>query len=188
MVDGSSSLLSITEDGYKPCLIVIIRVATAGFVAIVQVWLKMQGPQSAYNSTSTEKKSSRMWLVLYLCVPYVVFLAFSIGSALVRIFIFGIRISSESLLQVGHKDFRLLDPMNGLYCSLDSNDFSRYGIPAYCTAIMLALLGFEVAILVKYWKTRTQTLKAFTLLKRDGSLSLILRVSLFSLGSVMVLR
>ncbi|KAH7880944.1 uncharacterized protein C8R40DRAFT_1075906 [Lentinula edodes] len=88
---------------------------------------------------------------------------------------------------VGRKDFSLTNPMNGLYCSLHVDGFSRYSIPAYCTVVMTFLLGFEVAISYKYWRTRATTARAFTLLKRDLPFSLILRMLLFSVVSVMVI-
>jgi len=88
---------------------------------------------------------------------------------------------------VGREYVRLLEPRNGLYCSLNVDGFSRYMIPAYCAALMLGLLGFEIAIFVKYWKTRTNASRAFTLLKRDLPFSFLVRMSLFSLASVMVL-
>ncbi|KAE9398436.1 hypothetical protein BT96DRAFT_994787 [Gymnopus androsaceus JB14] len=147
MVDGSSSM-----------------VATAGFVAV-----SAELPQSIYSSTSTERKASRIQLVLGLFVPYAVFLTFSIWSAL-----------------VGKQNFQLFNPMNGLYCSLHVDGFSRYGIPAYCTAIMIVLLCLQVAILVKYWQTRAKASRAFTLLKREIPFSLILRMSLFSVASILV--
>ncbi|KAJ4485834.1 hypothetical protein J3R30DRAFT_1413640 [Lentinula aciculospora] len=103
MVDGSSSM-----------------VVTAGLVAVVQP------PHVIYKSTSTARLKSRIRLVLCLFVPYMVFLAFSVGTAL-----------------VGRKNFLLTNPMNGLYCSLDVDGFSRYAIPAYCIVVMTCLLGFE---------------------------------------------
>ncbi|GAV98864.1 hypothetical protein LENED_000275 [Lentinula edodes] len=154
MVDGSPSL-----------------VVTAGLVAVIQIWKKVhRPPNSIYKLTLTAKQKSRISLVLFLFVPYMVFLVFSIGSAL-----------------VGRKDFSLTNPMNGLYCSLHVDGFSRYSIPAYCTVVMTFLLGFEVAISYKYWRTRATTARAFTLLKRDLPFSLILRMLLFSVVSVMVI-
>ncbi|KAJ3934579.1 MAG: hypothetical protein NXY57DRAFT_659284 [Lentinula lateritia] len=154
MVDGSPSM-----------------VVTAGLVAVIQIWKKVhRPPNSIYKLTSSAKQKSRISLVLFLFVPYMVFLVFSIGSAL-----------------VGRTDFSLTNPMNGLYCSLHVDGFSRYSIPAYCTVVMTCLLGFEVAISYKYWRTRATTARAFTLLKRDLPFSLILRMLLFSVVSVMVI-
>ncbi|KIK70710.1 hypothetical protein GYMLUDRAFT_288200 [Collybiopsis luxurians FD-317 M1] len=146
-------------------------VATSGFAAIIQIWLQVQSPSQFTSSfTSIKRTSSRIKLVPGLAAPYAVFLAFAIGSAL-----------------VGKKNFHLVKPTNGLYCSLNVDGLARYSIPAYCTAIIFGLLGFEVAILLKYWKSRVKTSKAFILLKREVSLSLIMRMSLFSLASLMVL-
>ncbi|KAF8832097.1 hypothetical protein HHX47_DHR1001322 [Lentinula edodes] len=157
MVDGSPSM-----------------VVTAGLVAVIQmiqIWKKVhRPPNSIYKLTSTAKQKSRVCLVLFLFVPYLVFLVFSIGSAL-----------------VGKKDFLLTNPMNGLYCSLDVDGFSRYSIPAYCTVVMTCSLGFEVAISYKYWRTRATTARAFTLLRRDLPFSLIVRMLMFSVVSVMVI-
>jgi len=146
------------------------RVATAGLVAVLQIWLKIQQPpQSIYSSTKTEKQTSRIQLVLCLVAPYAVFLVFSIWSGL-----------------IGKQNFQLSYNTNGLYCSLGLAGLSRYGIPAYCTGIMIALLCFEVAIFVKYYNIRGQASRAFTLLKREIPFTLILRMALFSLASVLV--
>ncbi|KAJ3725561.1 hypothetical protein DFJ43DRAFT_578954 [Lentinula guzmanii] len=154
MVDGSPSM-----------------VVTAGLIAVILLWRRMHRPsQAIYKLPSTTKQKSQIRLVLCLIAPYVVFLAFGIGSAL-----------------IGGQDSLLTNPSNGLYCSLKEDGFSRYGIPAYCTAVMSCLLGFEVAIAVKYWKIRTTTSRAFTLLKRDVHFSPILRMLLFNVISVMVL-
>ncbi|KAJ3977862.1 hypothetical protein EV361DRAFT_392319 [Lentinula raphanica] len=154
MVDGSPSM-----------------VVTAGLVSVIQLWVRIRmSPQSTYKTQSTAKQRLQFRLVLCLLIPYVVFFAFAIGSAL-----------------VGRENFSLTNPMNGLYCSLHIDGFSRYGIPAYCIAVMTCLISFEVAISINYWHTRSNASRAFTLLKREVPFSLILRMLLFSGISVMII-
>ncbi|KAF5368625.1 hypothetical protein D9758_002267 [Tetrapyrgos nigripes] len=142
--------------------------ATAALITVAQIWFSLQrapSTSSIFKPTLSETRRHRLILAFLIILPYIVFFAFGLAS-----YLYGTRYQNSTGL-------------NELYCSMDRDEF----IPAYCTAIVVVVIIFQVAIMVKYIKTRRKASDAFPLTDKTFPASLAVRVMIFSVVALLVL-
>ncbi|KAH7886119.1 hypothetical protein F5I97DRAFT_1877770 [Phlebopus sp. FC_14] len=133
----------------------------ASLMVVVQMWSTIQRIQSI----SLEKIPRGLRLGLMLAPPYVVFVGFAVGVAIVA--------TSEP---------QIVYPSNGLYCKIYIERLSAV-VPSFCAAVLSVILCFEVAISVQYYRQWTAIRRSFPLVIRQPSTRLWFRVGLFCLYS-----
>ncbi|KAK7465376.1 hypothetical protein VKT23_005354 [Stygiomarasmius scandens] len=170
ILDGSSILCrvqAVLVDGASALA------GTAALIAVAQVWYSLQRApltNTIFKLTQNEIRRRRIIMSFLIALPYLVFIAFGISAYIVN---------------VGSKLKYTSD--NGLYCSLHMDEFSRYSIPGFCVAVVMVVVIFEIAIMVKYIKIRRQASSAFPLAERTFPIALAIRVMIFSIVSLLVL-
>ncbi|KAK0505653.1 hypothetical protein EDD18DRAFT_1342019 [Armillaria luteobubalina] len=135
--------------------------AVAGLLVI---WQTFQEP--SFSTTPTKWPNS---VKIFLVLPYLVFLIFAFTAG---------------ILGMLHPE-RIYN-LNGLYCSLHSANFSHYVVPIFCVTVMSMMVILEVILVVRYYRMWAHTSRVFPLASRRTSPSLLLRVLLFDVYSVVV--
>ncbi|KAK0465602.1 uncharacterized protein EV420DRAFT_968831 [Desarmillaria tabescens] len=137
--------------------------AIAGLVVVFQIWQTFQEPSS--SNTTNRPHSVKIFLVL----PYLVFLVFALMAGILG------KLYPEHIYTP-----------NGLYCSLSNVGLSRYVVPTFCVTVLAVLVVLEVTLVVRYYKMWTLISRTFPLASRRTSPSLLLRVLLFNVYSVVI--
>ncbi|KAF9041730.1 hypothetical protein BDZ89DRAFT_314901 [Hymenopellis radicata] len=141
----------------------------AGLMVVYQIWHAFKEPVQFHGASPHRRWSLNVKICLG--IPYVVLVAFTIASA-----VLGAKYPEKVYIS-----------SSGLYCTIHNlGAFSRYGVPVFCAAAMGLVIILEGVILVRYYRMWSQISRGFPLATRRTSLSLILRVVLFSLYSVVV--
>ncbi|KAK0233653.1 hypothetical protein IW262DRAFT_1477172 [Armillaria fumosa] len=138
--------------------------AVAGLLVVCQIWQTFQEP--SFSTTPTRWPNS---VKIFLVLPYLVFLIFAFTAG---------------ILGMLHPE-RIYN-LNGLYCSLHSANFSRYVVPTFCVTVISMMVILEVTLVVRYYRMWAHTSRVFPLASRRTSPSLLLRVLLFDVYSVVV--
>lgn len=99
-----------------------------------------------------------------LSLPYVIFLIFLLISAVLQI-------------RFPHT----LDRSNGLYCTFSGITFRRWSVPIFSVLVLVLMIGFEIAIAVRYYSARRRIVTSFPLASRSTSLGLVIRITLFNM-------
>ncbi|KAK0208783.1 hypothetical protein DFS33DRAFT_473511 [Desarmillaria ectypa] len=137
--------------------------AVAGLLVVIQARSFFSQPSS--SNTTKRPHSVKIFLVL----PYLVFLVFALMAGILG------KLYPE----------RIYTP-NDLYCSLRNVGFSQYVVPTFCVTVMAVLVALEVTLVVRYCKMWAHISRVFPLASRRTSLSLLLRVLLFNVYSIVV--
>jgi len=143
--------------------------SVAGLAVVVQIWSTLRAPEHWSTSTGPQWPWSTS-LTLTLALPYVVFFAFTTASAV-----------------LGNKYPETVDDSNGLYCTIHKSPFRLHGVPLFTAAVLALVIGFEVAMGIRYCRLWTRISNAFPLADRRPSMSLVLRVTLFNFYSLIAL-
>jgi hypothetical protein len=140
---------------------------TATLTVVIQLWCTLSNPSRFSIGGSNQRFPLSYRLCASLAAPYFVFFIFILtGIALVQQMPDSVR-------------------SNGLFCSIYVNNLHKYAVSIYCASVMLVIMGFEVAIAVRYYRLRAHINRAFPLADRQGpSLSMVLRVGTFSFYSL----
>ncbi|KAH8835509.1 hypothetical protein DL96DRAFT_60004 [Flagelloscypha sp. PMI_526] len=142
-----------------------IMAGVAGLIVIIQVWATFVFPTHTALGINWSRSTL---LTTILVIPYVVLILFTAVSAI-----------------VAYKHPETVTMVNGLYCTTSYPSF-RYVTPAISAALLLLVLGFEVAIGIRYYHMWRQISDVFPLANRKASTSLVLRVTLFNAFSLVV--
>ncbi|OBZ79461.1 hypothetical protein A0H81_01208 [Grifola frondosa] len=135
----------------------------AGLAVVFQVWCTFREP---WMPSRFDIAPQVIWNIAMIAPPYLVFLAFSLAATYMAIE-YPNSISME----------------NGLYCDLDGTMMYN-SVPIFCTVVMIFILGFEVAILVTYCRSRLLIKKVCPLAEtKMPSLIPWMRVTIFLLYS-----
>ncbi|KAF9486294.1 hypothetical protein BDN70DRAFT_926559 [Pholiota conissans] len=129
-------------------------VAIATFLLVFKTWRTFRDPFSP---------SARCILCFTLSVPYLVFILLLLISV-------GNQLAAPSTLNAN----------NGLYCTTSGVPFRRYMIPIFSIILAALMIAFEIAIAVRYYRSRKRIITNFPLALRSTSLSLIIRLGLFN--------
>ncbi|PBL00560.1 hypothetical protein ARMGADRAFT_384848 [Armillaria gallica] len=138
--------------------------AVAGLLVVCQIWQTFQEP--SFNTNPTKWPNS---VKIFLVLPYLVFFVFALTAG---------------ILGALHPE-RIYNH-NGLYCSLHSANFSNYIVPIFCVTVMSMMVILEVILVVRYYRMWAHTSRVFPLASRRTSPSLLLRVLLFDVYSIVV--
>ncbi|KAF9454108.1 hypothetical protein P691DRAFT_847985 [Macrolepiota fuliginosa MF-IS2] len=123
---------------------------------------QMTSPRSRWPKT--------LRLRIMLAMPYVIFAAFVLLTAFLQ---------RQKGVDTGG--------WNGLYCTLRGSTIIRYAVPAFCTAILAAIVGFEVAIAIRYFRMQRTISDSFPLAETKKSRAMVIRVLAFSLYTLVTL-
>lgn len=151
----------------------------AGLLMVVQLWL-VQINVHRTDYRHTRSISDRCLNVIMILPPYFFFLAFTMLT-----------------LWYGMREEDLILSLNGAYCSSQSRDFSLI-VPIFCAVVMACVIFVEGAIFYNWYKTRIEVDDIYAkyqpddlapiitkkYLQRRLSISLILRVSLFTIYAI----
>ncbi|PPQ67154.1 hypothetical protein CVT25_005755 [Psilocybe cyanescens] len=132
------------------------------FLVVFQIWRTIRDPISRriYRGRQCSEKAT---LIVTISLPYIVFIIFSLVSAVLQV-----------------RTPHILDRTNGLYCTVTGVPFRRWSVPLSTVAILILMLGFETAIAIRYYLARRRIVNSFPLASRSTSLGLIIRISLFN--------
>ncbi|KAH9486510.1 hypothetical protein JR316_0000575 [Psilocybe cubensis] len=133
------------------------------FLVVFQIWRTFRDPISlrVYGGRQCSEKAA---LFVTLSLPYIVFILFTITSLVLQI-----------------KSPHTLDRSNGLYCTVTGLAFRRWSVPLSTVTILILMLGFEIAIAIRYYLARQRILNSFPLANRSTSRGLVIRISLFNI-------
>ncbi|KAF8973529.1 hypothetical protein BDZ97DRAFT_375198 [Flammula alnicola] len=136
--------------------------ALATFLVVLKIWRTFRDPQNAYACNGRFSETSCLFITLSL--PYIVFIVFLLVSLVLQI-----------------KVPQSLSANNGLYCTTYGISFRRYSVPSLSIIMLALMFGFEVAIAIRYYRSRRRIITSFPLAHRSTSLGLIIRIALFNL-------
>ncbi|KAG7452325.1 uncharacterized protein BT62DRAFT_298067 [Guyanagaster necrorhizus] len=167
---GSWQVDATTSSPSKVCLVQSAMVqgapsmsAVAGLLVVFQIWQTFQEPSP--SNTAKRPDSVKIFLVL----PYLVFLIFALVAG-----------------TLGKLHPERIYASNGLYCTLHNVGFNRYVVPTFCVIVMAVLVVLEVILVVRYCRMWAHISRVFPLASRRASPSLLLRVLLFNVYSIVV--
>ncbi|KAF7784085.1 hypothetical protein Agabi119p4_250 [Agaricus bisporus var. burnettii] len=147
----------------------------ATLALVIQFWVTMQ-ESPAQQQLVTLSRSSRwpatLRLRILLVLPYAVFVVFILATTLLQ------RRSGVEVIS------------NGLYCTmheLSATPIVGYGVPAFCTATLIAIVGFEVAIAIRYFRMLHTISSSFPLADTKKSPVMIIRVLVLSVYTLVSL-
>ncbi|KDQ31074.1 hypothetical protein PLEOSDRAFT_1111659 [Pleurotus ostreatus PC15] len=170
----SSIYHNVTTDSFD-CKVQAIMVhgappmaAVAGLFVVIQVFTALYFPSPP--SPLKPRWPATLWLLLTLILPYVAFCMFALPTAIL------IEQYPESLIS-----------LNALYCTTDKEPFRRFGVPMFCTVILVLVIGLELAIGVRYCLIRSRISRVFPLANRQTSASMCARVGIFNAYSIITL-
>lgn len=106
-------------------------------------------------------------MVIKLAIPYIIFLIFTIITG---------------VLQTRLPEY--VHAANGLYCTFYQDPFRRYGFTIFCSTAAVLMFGFELAIAIRYLYMWRQISLGFPLANRTISPTLVLRLTLFNVYSI----
>ncbi|TFK77358.1 hypothetical protein BDN72DRAFT_39716 [Pluteus cervinus] len=142
--------------------------AVAGLVEVIHIWSRIGDP-SLKSSLRVEWWVNRSPLrFVMLVLPYVVLLAFTLGSGLM-LHIFPERLTAS----------------NGLYCALDNS--LDNAVPLFCTIVLIFIVGFEGSIILRRFRSWRELNSLAPLAKSDNSPTMIIRVGIFTAYSIITL-
>ncbi|KAJ8084442.1 hypothetical protein PM082_003212 [Marasmius tenuissimus] len=134
----------------------------------MQMWSSLQNfeqPSSQPLKTIIDLRSLGL-----LISPYLIFLAFSVTSALYTI-------NNPSDAQ----------PWTGLYCAVKTDAFSRYSVPIFCIVVTVMVITVEGLMVLQICGTRKAVDKATPLMKRESERHSLIRLMLFNVGATLIL-
>ncbi|KAJ3560272.1 hypothetical protein NP233_g10948 [Leucocoprinus birnbaumii] len=76
---------------------------------------------------------------------------------------------------------------NGLYCTTQGAPIIEYAVPGFCTAVLVIIVGFEVAIAIRYFRMQRTISDNFPLADTKKSPAMVLRVLAFSIYTLITL-
>ncbi|KAL4263414.1 hypothetical protein AB1N83_005869 [Pleurotus pulmonarius] len=142
--------------------------AVAGLFVVIQVFTALYFPSPP--SPLKPRWPATLWLLFTLILPYVAFSMFALPTAIL------IEQYPDSLIS-----------LNALYCTTDKEPFRGFGVPMFCTVILVLVIGLEIAIGVRYCLIRSRISRVFPLANRQTSASMCARVGIFNAYSIITL-
>ncbi|TFK36963.1 hypothetical protein BDQ12DRAFT_232379 [Crucibulum laeve] len=139
--------------------------AVSTLVVVVEIWWTFREP-TASRGTRWPRNTR---LTLGLTLPYIAFVVFTLISG---------------VLQNQHPDLLIT---NGLYCTYAGDPFRRWGVSVFCVTMLILIIIFEIAIGVRFYRLYRQIRSVFPLADRKTSPTLVIRVLIFNLYSVITL-
>ncbi|ETW87020.1 hypothetical protein HETIRDRAFT_166543 [Heterobasidion irregulare TC 32-1] len=134
----------------------------AALVLVFQLWVTFQEPGSKIFNTC-----SNIYIKIALLVaPYTALLGYAVAGII-----------------IGVSRPEVVKPSNGLYCFHKLNSIRRYAEPIPCLILLAATAGFEVAILVQWYRRWYKVKRNFPLATRKLGAMVCLRAGLFTLYS-----
>jgi len=148
--------------------------AVAGFGVVVQAYTIFQLPWQNWHPDWVFRIPGWLLTTLIILPPYLVFIAFSVSSA-----ILGLR-HPEDLSSTEHLR---------IHCTFKKQlgPFEQFAVPGFCAGVLVMIITLEVMAIVKYCRGWRKIKLVFPLASRRPSLSPWFRISLFSLYSLVVL-
>lgn len=143
----------------------------ATLALVIQLWLTLREPpvqQTVTLSGSRWPKTLRLRIMLV--TPYITFAIFIIITA---------SLQQNENVQVG--------AWNGLYCTTRGAPIIGYAVPGFCTAVLVIVVGFEVAIAVCYFRTQRTISDNFPLADTRKSPAMVLRILVFNIYTLITL-
>ncbi|KAF5352655.1 hypothetical protein D9756_005974 [Leucocoprinus leucothites] len=142
----------------------------ATLVLVIQLWSTLREPPAQQITLSRSRWPSTLRLRIMLAIPYIIFAIFiAITAPLQR---------GENV-QIG--------AWNGLYCTIRGAPIIDYAVPAFCTAVLVIIVGFEVAIAIRYFRMQRTISDNFPLADTKKSPAMVLRVLAFSVYTLITL-
>ncbi|KIY51288.1 hypothetical protein FISHEDRAFT_37512 [Fistulina hepatica ATCC 64428] len=140
------------------------RTTMAALGVLVHLWLTFNDP---LQSLPSGKWPRSIYLTISLVLPYIAFVAFGLAAAI-----------------LGIRDPSSVNAANGLYCDIVRGPFRRFGVPLFCAIVLAFIVVFEVAIGVRFYHSWTHVTRVFPLANRQPSVSMAIRIFIFSIYSV----
>ncbi|KAL1951512.1 hypothetical protein VTO73DRAFT_661 [Trametes versicolor] len=140
----------------------------AGLAVVLQIWSTFVEPWKEARLVNIPR-----WIKLFAMIlpPYLVFIGFSLSAG-----------------YYGLKNPHWVQVKNGLYCGLMHGKFEMLAVPIFCGTLVLIIIGFEVATIVRYFRGRRLIKKVFPLVDRkEPSLSPWCRAALFLIYAALTL-
>jgi len=143
----------------------------ATLALVIQLWSTLREPPLQRTTVlSRSRWPSTLRLRIMLVVPYIVFVTFVILTALLQ-----------------RRKGVVVGSWTGLYCTLEGEMIVRYAVPAFCTATLVIIVGFEVAIVVRYFRMQRTISGKFPLADTQKWTAMIIRVFAFSVYTLVTL-
>ncbi|KAH9858011.1 hypothetical protein C2E23DRAFT_880684 [Lenzites betulinus] len=140
----------------------------AGLAVVLQIWSTFVEPWKEARLVNIPR-----WVKLFAIIapPYLVFIGFSLTAG-----------------YYGYKNPQWVQVKNGLYCGLRYGRFEMLAVPIFCGVLVLSIIGFEVATIIRYFRGRRLIKKVFPLVEpKQPSLSPWCRAAFFLVYAALAL-
>ncbi|KIM47755.1 hypothetical protein M413DRAFT_22362 [Hebeloma cylindrosporum] len=134
--------------------------ALATFLVVFKIWRTFKNPGQMSGPNHCSESTTQF---ITISLPYVAFVVFVLISVVLQI-----------------KIPQSLTTANGLYCTTSGTPFRRWSVPILSIIMLALMIGFEVAIAIRYYLARRRIVTSFPLARRRTSLGLVIRISLFN--------
>ncbi|KAI4528319.1 hypothetical protein K525DRAFT_276279 [Schizophyllum commune Loenen D] len=130
-----------------------------------------QAQQALVHGAPTMASTAGLVVVIQsLVLPYVVFVAYTVASAV-----------------LGAKYPETVNASNGLYCTILKDPFRHYAVPGYTAVALLFVIIFEVLAGIKLYKSWTSISRMFPMARRQTTIYMFTRVVVFNVYSIITL-
>ncbi|KAJ3516090.1 hypothetical protein NLJ89_g1350 [Agrocybe chaxingu] len=126
----------------------------------IQIWQTFRDPHGVWLGRSWTDTQT---LFITIILPYIVFFIFFIISVVLQ-----------------DRNPEAVSPGNGLYCTVYI-PFRGWSVPMFSIVMLALMIGFEVAIGIRYYRSHKRIVTNFPLAPRTTSLGLVVRITLFNL-------
>ncbi|KAL1740006.1 hypothetical protein HDZ31DRAFT_68369 [Schizophyllum fasciatum] len=134
------------------------------------MWNTFRTPQSPITISPYSWWPHSARLTFSLALPYVVFVAYTVASAV-----------------LGAKFPETVNASNGLYCTILKDPFRHYAVPTYTAVALVLVIIFEVLAGIKLYKSWASIARMFPLVRRQTTIYMFTRVVVFNLYSIITL-
>ncbi|KAI0830493.1 hypothetical protein BC628DRAFT_872170 [Trametes gibbosa] len=140
----------------------------AGLAVVLQIWSTFVEPWKEARLVNIPR-----WVKLFAIIapPYLIFIGFSLTAG-----------------YYGYQNPDWVQVKNGLYCGLRHGSFEMLAVPIFCGALVLCIIGFEVATIIRYFRGRRLIKRVFPLVEpKQPSLSPWCRAAFFLVYAALTL-
>ncbi|KAL1697392.1 hypothetical protein GGG16DRAFT_83910 [Schizophyllum commune] len=155
----------------KPSALCQAQQALVHGAPTMSMWNTFRTPHSPITITNYAWWPHSAGLTFSLALPYVVFVAYTVASAV-----------------LGAKYPETVNASNGLYCTILKDPFRHYAVPGYTAVALLFVIIFEVLAGIKLYKSWTSISRMFPMARRQTTIYMFTRVVIFNVYSIITLR
>ncbi|KAL1670684.1 hypothetical protein GGF50DRAFT_93597 [Schizophyllum commune] len=154
----------------KPSALCQAQQALVHGAPTMSMWNTFRTPHSPITITNYAWWPHSAGLTFSLALPYVVFIAYTVASAV-----------------LGAKYPETVNASNGLYCTILKDPFRHYAVPGYTAVALLFVIIFEVLAGIKLYKSWTSISRMFPMARRQTTIYMFTRVVIFNVYSIITL-